>query len=1089
MTRKKAAPKKKSAARKKPARKPEPSDQPGRRFRELAQDRRFGSEGKNLARLRLAAVGAREAMRRGTARAIPVPGASNWVQLGPMAIPNGQTNSDARVLVSGRITGIAVGPSSPATIYVSAARGGVWKSTDGGVNWTPKGDDAPSLAIGALAMAPSDSQRLYAGTGEGNIFYYAQVAPFDSVNADYHGIGILRSDDGGETWSHLGAAELTGAAFYRIAVQPSNPDVVFGATTLGLMRSTDGGASWQRMTTGLPELAKPVVACCDVAFDPQDPTRVYCAFFGGGIFVSTNALSAAPAFTQMTAGLPLAGLGRIVLCVAPSDPHTIFAAIASATDSLLGIFTSADKGANWSEVDGARPTVEVYGAYTLDIGVDIATTSTIYVCGVSLYKGVKNGAGWTFTEIGGAIHPDNHVLAFHPSDHLTVWVGNDGGIYRTSDGGATWDDALNEGLCITQFEFMGLAPSDAIALAGTQDNGTEMYRNSPVFHHSGDGDGGASGIDPVNPNNCIRTQFGTSPERSTRAGEFGSYVSIRDGLSGHSLFYPPWTFADSDPNKVAFGLALLKLSNAQGTDRWPGTVTLPGIGSGLVSAIHYVNANLIYCATTDGKVYKWTGGGSATLISAAPLPARWIWDVQLVPGSADNVVVAMAGFGTPHVWRGRLTAAAWTWTDISGTGAARLPDAPVNSLQIDAAAPSTIYAGTDIGVFRTQDGGVTWQLFSQGLPNVAVYDLKLHAGSRVLRAATHGRGLWERKLDVAAMPDVRLLLRDHPMDTGRPAVSPVAAGWADPRQPVNLNDPLFWWHSADIKVDAPVGGAFQLPVAAVDYLAFETKLAHRNPMRGALNRVYVQVHNRGIARAANVTVKVLFADASPGLSDLPADFFTAFPADAATGAWKAVAAAKTISVAPTRPEVVEFDWTLPAAAAQHASLLAVVQSADDPVAQSFEIATLVPGNRQVALRSVHLVAAAGPVWQMLSVTPRTDTDPIRVEGPAGARVRVIIPTASQAGVEFSNLKRRSLTAAEQNALRTELGATAAQFDTTAAMEIAGASGKARVKGIRRSAGAIAMWISAPGLTAGARVDVIHESGGRVLGGATFVFGS
>ena len=655
-------------------------DLPGRRHRELIQDRRFGSEGQNLAKLRLGAIQQKQVMAA-IAAAMPIapapvtPGASNWLQLGPTAIPNGQTYGGARVLVTGRITGIIVDGMSPNTIYVSAARGGVWKTIDGGVTWTPKSDNAPSLAIGALAMAPSDRNRLYAGTGEGNIFYYAQNFPLDAVNADYHGIGLLRSADGGITWTHHGAATLTGAALYRIAVHPTDPDMLMAATTFGLMRSADGGNTWTRMTSGLPTLSTSVLACCDVAYDPSDGNRVWCAFWGNGIYRTTNANVANPTWTQLTTGLPSSSISRIAIAVAPSNNSAIFALVADAGDAFEGVYGSTDRGDNWSTVTTSS-TIQLYGAYTCNIAVDVSTTDVLYVSGVQLYKLVKIGASWTASNVGGSIHPDSHAFASHPSNNLLIYSGNDGGIYRSTDGGATWDDSINEGLVITQFEFIGQHPgSDAAVIGGTQDNGTEMYRNSPVFYHSADGDGGTAGIDPSNPNNVIHTYYSASPERSTQGGKFGSYSAISAGLSGSSLFYPPWSYDETNSNNVAFGLNKLQLSASQGGDNWPTSISLPNLGGGRVSAIHFVNSSLIYAGTSNGFIYKVSKSGTswtATRVSAAPLPARWIWDVSLVPGATDAVVVVMAGYGTAHVWRGALSGATWTWTDISGVSPNRV---------------------------------------------------------------------------------------------------------------------------------------------------------------------------------------------------------------------------------------------------------------------------------------------------------------------------------------------------------------------------------------------------------------------------------
>ena len=410
-------------------------------------------------------------------------------------------------------------------------------------------------------------------------------------------------------------------------------------------------------------------------------------------------------------------------------------------------------------------------------------------------------------------------------------------------------------------------------------------------------------------------------------------------------------------------------------------VALPGI-VGNVSAVVYPNSNLIYAGTSSGQVYRLVRSGAtwtATAIHAAPLPSRWIWDVAVQPGDLNTVLVCVSGFGTGHVWRGAVAAggASATWTDISGTAPSRVPDVPANSLQTDPLNPNHLYVGTDIGVFRTTNGGTSWQLFSNGLPNTAVYDLRLHAPTRLLRAATHGRGLWERKLDVASLPNVDLYLRDHPMSTARivPTPSPVVATLETPLQHVALGDNLWWWMCADVKVDAPdpVTHDYQLPVAGVDYLAFETKLEHRNPQRGVLNRIYVHVNNRGVQAAGSVTVKILYADAGPGLPNLPANFWTAFPGNGTTTVWKPIGAAKTISnLSPKRPEVLEWNWTPPASAATHSCLLVVVDSAEDPIpaaSKVFNVGTLVPSEKRVGLKNLHVIdAPAAPYWFDLRIS-------------------------------------------------------------------------------------------------------------------------
>ena len=1119
-----ATAKRPNVKRRKQPREPSQADRPDQRHSELIQDRRFGSEDENLAQLRLAALretAAAVAQREKIAKPLSL-GAGKWVQLGPTVIPNGQTPSAAsggsRVNVTGRITEIVVDPTSPSTIYVATAGGGVWKTVDGGVTWSPKSDKEVSLAIGALAMAPSDPNRLYAGTGEGNIFYYVQNFPLQASNEDYHGVGVLRSSDGGDTWTHVGSADFCGAAFYRIAVHPTNHDVLFAATTHGLVRSQDGGTTWMPMTSGLPPLSTTVIACTDVAYHPGNVNRAWCAFWGSGLYRTDDANAVTPRWSKLNTRLQADGMGRIALAVAPSNHDAIFALIAPFPEPVQNpkgvVYRSSNGGDTWSTITTV-PTVQ--SSYSLNIAVDVSNPDVLYLSGRELYKSVQSGGNWTTKSIGTQIHVDNHAFASHPTNHLQIYAGTDGGIYQSADGGSTWDDSINEGLVITQFEFIGQHPeSDAQVIGGTQDNGTAMFRNSLVFYHSADFDGGQAGIDPANPKNVIHTfcslprkrnqpENGKGIERSVTAGKFGTYTDISDdlpptdGSGAKVLFYPPWTYDDTNSNNLAFGTNELRLSAAQGTDKWPISITLPGIDSGRVSAIHYVSPSLIYCGTSNGLVYKAMKSGSmwtATKVSASPLPARWIWDVFLVRGMSDVLVLAMAGYRTAHVWKGTLSGGSWTWADLSGAPSHRLPNAPANALQVDPTAPDMMYVGTDVGVWATTDGGANWNPFSDGLPSVAVYDLKLHAQTRLLRAATHGRGVWECKLDVAGVPEVRIVIRDHVMDTGRLTPSPfgLPSAWEDPGRQVNLGDPLFWWNCADVKIDSPMGDSYQMPVATVDYLAFETALQHRNPQRGKVNRVYVQVHNRGVVPASNVVVKILYADATPGLPDLPTDFWTAFPGNSGMPSpWTPIGAAQTIAwLRQERPAVLEWDWTPPMSAATHSCLLVVTSCIEDsPGVRSLVLDSLVTQNRQVGLKNLHIIdALPSPYWDAIRFYPRAATDIFRFGAlPKGWSLGLVLPKeVPLSKITYSGLEAKPVSAAERARISEQLGKQAALYDLKQALVAAASREGCAISGIPVGMQGIPILVA---FTANARpsagsVQLIQESRDqRVLGGNTF----
>jgi photosystem II stability/assembly factor-like uncharacterized protein len=901
----------------------------------------------------------------------PVSGVSNWVQLGPTAIPNGQTYGGVRVLVTGRVTSIVIDPTSPNTIYCGTAQGGVWKTSDGGQNWIATSDNEVSLAIGALAMDPSNHLVLYAGTGEGNF-----------SGDSYYGSGLLKTTNGGSSWTALATATFTGTRFSRIAVTPGTPARIFAATGDGIYRSLDSGVNWTKMTNGLPAIAGLVRGATDVAIDPVTPTTVYAAFWGGGIYKTTNAGVANPSWVQLAGGLPNAaspppaGFTRVGLGLSPTSPQTLYALFAS-NDTTNGsptqyalnkFYRTTDGGTTWNQITlpGGAPGIGKQGFYNLHVAVDPTTPDIVYLSGISVWKATRNAMTniWSIVEVGSKIHPDNHAFAIQTTNHLVLYAGSDGGIYKSTDGATNWDDTINEGLCITQFEFIDQHPtSDAVVFGGTQDNGTEQFRNSSVFNHSDDGDGGYCAVDKTQPRNVLSTYYGNSAKRSTVGGKFGSWMTVAGGIQGAGLFYPPMALDETNSNNVAFGTTLINLDAAQGTGGWPTQVALPGI-TDRVSAVYYATSSLIYVGTNTGQIYclKKSGAWTATAIHAAPLPVGpFVTDLASVPGSPNTLIVAMSGFGVRHVWRGVVPAmGAAAWTDISGA----LPDIPVNAVVIDPAAANTYYIATDVAVYRTTNGGATWTQFSQGLPNCAVFDMRLHNPTRLLRAGTHGRGLWERKLDVPSVPDVDIYFRDHLMSTGRIVPSPegVVAAFEDPLQYVSLGDPLFHWMCADIKVDALEGAppVFQMPVNSVDYVAYEAKLQHRNAQRGNLNRAYVKVNNRGFAAGANVTVKLLYADASAGLPSLPADFWTAFPNNSVDIThWKPVGNAKIIpTLSATEPTVLEWDFALPATAATHSCLLAVMDCPANPIPAGnkiFNVDALVRNEKRVGLKNLHVV--------------------------------------------------------------------------------------------------------------------------------------
>jgi len=665
-----------------------------------------------------------------SAAAPPPIGGTQWQALGPTSIPINGTSI-------GRIATVAVDPTNSNIVYVGGAQGGVWKTVDGGANWVPLTDKQCALAMGSIAIDPVDPDIIYAGTGEQNF------------SADsYWGCGILRSIDGGTSWTAIGPAGLQSTSNWsqisRVVIAPTTAGTPATTTLLvaagafystsirGLYRSTNGGANWNQTLSG---------SVTDLVLDPTNDSIGYAAVSGQSVFKTTDR---GATWTAVASGFPTSNVGRINIGIAPSAPATLYAGVHNASNSqLLGIWKTTTGGTSWTQLSASGASCGAQCWYDMFIGVSPTNPDTVYFGGVSLYRSANGGA--SFADITGSIHVDQHAIAFDPQDPATFYVGNDGGVYRSSTAGNSWT-SLNAGLALTQFyEGISLHPSDeTIVLGGTQDNGTLQYTGAPAWSYVIGGDGGYTAIDQENPlTRYGETQWAPSSGYSgPRRSDGGGYNLKANGiaLSDTAQFIPPLVMDPSHPTTLYFATRrIYKTINR--ADSW--TAISGNLTSGTISAVAPApsNAQVVYVGASAGQLYVTSDGGTNWNLRTTGLSTRYVEDFAVDRADWQTAYVTLSGFGSGHVYR--TTNAGQTWTDVSSN----LPDIPVNAVIVDPASRGIVMVGTDVGVFISSDSGATWTPLDQGLPNVAVFDIAYNPATGSLIAATHGRGMFALQLD------------------------------------------------------------------------------------------------------------------------------------------------------------------------------------------------------------------------------------------------------------------------------------------------------------------------------------------------------
>ncbi|MFY9345914.1 MAG: hypothetical protein WAT39_25705 [Planctomycetota bacterium] len=660
--------------------------------------------------------------------------------------------------VAGRTRAIAIDPTNPQRLWVGSVSGGLWKSENGGSTWAGIDDWWSNLSVGCVALVPTNPQVLYVGTGEGHWSLAHLVRSFSHF---VRGAGVMKTTDGGQTWTQL-AATANWQHTTRIAISPANPNVLLASRRPGgIARSTDGGATWTDVTVGL--VADPF--SYQVLFDPNDATRAVAHLAPASVATHHVIRSSDGGVTWQFAASGLASVAgessRIELAYARATPGMVYAVTGAGSGK---VWRSTDHGQNWTQQTPAGTNL---GQSYYYCGLWVDPTNSNLVVASSLSARRSSDGGVTFTTIANGYimtvepHADVHAIVADPSyngaTNRRVYVATDGGVHVAADiatvtTSSGWQD-LDATMRSTQFYGAAGHLSGDLLVGGTQDNGTlRLLGSNPTANLVFGGDGGHVQIDPTDPQYTYGEYQYLGVHRSTNGGTSASTITtgLLDVGAGLSNFISPLRLDPNDPNRLyAGGRSLWRTDDARATATW--LATKPDAGSLIASiAITPGVADRVFVGHNDGRLYRSTNATAPAPTWTAlddngavnPLPNRVLTRLIVDPTSPSTVYACFGGFATTNVWRS--TDAGLTWQAIPGTAPFALPTAPVFGLAVHPDDGNVLYAATEVGLFASDDAGAHWSASNDGPANVVCEEVTFAHGTgpRRLVLATLGRGIW-----------------------------------------------------------------------------------------------------------------------------------------------------------------------------------------------------------------------------------------------------------------------------------------------------------------------------------------------------------
>ncbi|HEV2811727.1 MAG TPA: hypothetical protein VGW10_00630, partial [Solirubrobacteraceae bacterium] len=683
-------------------------------------------------------------------------------------IANAEWKLEGPANVGGRVLDVAVDPDQADTIFIAVASGGVWKSSDAGTTFEPVWPADAVQMIGALTMTKSGV--LYAGTGE--------TGP-GGGSITYGGNGVYKSTDRGKTWQHIGLEKTSRIS--RIVIDPTNENRIFVAASGNLFKGTgdrgvylseNGGSSWEKVLEG----DNANTGASDVAINASDPSIVWATTWdhqrtpdqrlyegeGSGVYKSTDG---GHTFERVTApGFgPDPQLGRIGIALGHGEEgkDNVFVVTTRSSGASGGVYKSTDGGTTFIptyDIDFSADGSFVYGWWFGRLWVDPNDNDHVYVAGVTLLESTDGGVTFSPQQIESLSdefpHADQHAMAWDPKVANRVYLGNDGGVYRSDENGAEGTWRFGDYQPFSQLYTLDVSEQDpSRKVAGLQDNGSirswgaDGGQWSPYY----DGDGQRTLIKPNDVNVVYACyQYGECAVSTNGGDDMESFTE--EVVSARKNWTTPIEFDPEDPSTVYTGGEILNMSEddaqtfvpiSPDLSNGPGRETNPlfrNYGTLTTIAPAGKSTGTIYAGTDDGNLWythDQSNPGSWTQVDDPDLPQAWITRVEVDKRNPQVAYVSYSGFrsGDDAAYVLRTTDGGEDWENITGD----LPKAPVNDINIIG---DSLYVASDFGVFVTRDGGATWLKVGKSLPLAPIFELRHHPGTNRLYAGTFGRSIW-----------------------------------------------------------------------------------------------------------------------------------------------------------------------------------------------------------------------------------------------------------------------------------------------------------------------------------------------------------